>query len=225
MINPAAEIKNIWRICAVGPDSTLEIRGLWPKGIAGSKPPKIMHYSAAYYPSVEDRKYAFEAAALAMNAEGYNVYIVMNPLRADFPCRGAAKDVDIRYRDLLLIDLDRVGDTSCPANDSELQAAKTLADRIRTFLAERGWPAPFIVMSGNGYHLYYVLKEFENDQQSDQLIRQLLNNLADNFDNSIVGVDTSVFNAARITKVPGTLMRKGLESADRPYRRSHVCDE
>lgn len=225
MINPAAEIKNIWRICAVGPDSTLEIRGLWPKGIAGSKPPKIMHFSAADYPSVEDRKYAFEAAALAMNAEGYNVYIVMNPLRADFPCRGAAKDVDIRYRDLLLIDIDRVGDTSCPANDSELQAAKTLADRIRTFLAERGWPAPFIVMSGNGYHLYYVLKEFENDQQSDQLIRQLLNNLADNFDNSIVGIDTSVYNAARITKVPGTLMRKGLESADRPYRRSYVCDE
>lgn len=91
MINPTAEIKNIWRICAVGPDSTLEIRGLWPKGIAGSKPPKIMHFSAADYPSVEDRKYAFEAAALAMNAEGYNVYIVMNPLRADFPCRGLLK--------------------------------------------------------------------------------------------------------------------------------------
>lgn len=225
MINPAAEIKKMWRICAVGPDSALELRGIWPKGIAGGKPARFMHFNAVVYPSIEDRKLAFETAALSMNAEGYNVYIVMNPLRADFPCRGAAKDVDIRYRDLLLIDIDRVGDTSCPANETELQAAKTLADRIRTFLAERGWPAPFIVMSGNGYHLYYVLNGFENDQHSDELVRQLLNNLADNFDNSIVGVDTSVFNAARITKVPGTLMRKGLESADRPYRRSHVCDE
>lgn len=225
MNSPSAEIKNMWRICAVGPDSTLELRGLWPKGIAGGKPAKVMHFNAVDYPSVEDRKLAFETTALALNADGYNVYIVMNPLRSDFACRGAARDVDIRYRDLLLIDIDRVGDTSCPANDTELQAAKTLAGRIREFLAERGWPAPFLVMSGNGYHLYYVLNAFENDQQSDQLIRQLLNNLADNFDNSVVGIDTSVYNAARITKVPGTLMRKGLESADRPYRRSYVCDE
>ena len=225
MINPETEIKKMWRIFAVGAESTLELRSLWPKGVTGSKPPKALHFQPSEYPAIEDRKNAFEAAALSLNSAGYNVYTVMNPLRPEFACRGAAKDIDILYRDLLLIDIDRNGDTSSPANDAELVAAKALADQVKTFLAERGWPTPFVVMSGNGYHLYYVLCGFENDQQSDQLIRQLLNNLADNFDNSIVGIDTSVYNAARITKVPGTLMRKGLESADRPYRRSHVCDE
>ena len=225
MNSPETEIKKMWRICAVGPDSTLELRGLWPRGIPRSKPPRTIHFSPEDYPSVEDRKVSFETAAILMNEAGYNVYTVMNPLRSDFACRGAAKDADIRYRDLLLIDIDRVGDTSCPANETELQAAKTLADRVRKFLTERGWPSPFVVMSGNGYHLYYVLNRLENNEQSDQLIKQLLNNLSEIFDNGIVGIDTSVYNAGRITKIPGTLMRKGLESADRPYRRSHVCDE
>jgi hypothetical protein len=44
--------------------------------------------------------------------------------------------------------------------------------------------------------------------------------LADKFDNNIVKVDTSVFNASRITKVVGTIARKGIESEGRPYRKA-----
>ena len=80
-------------------------------------------------------------------------------------------------------------------------------------------------MSGNGYHLYYVLEALDNDKAATDLVKSVLNVLAAKFDNTTVSVDTSVYNAARITKVPGTIMRKGKESALRPYRMAEVCDE
>jgi len=52
-----------------------------------------------------------------------------------------------------------------------------------------------------------------------------LHDLASRFDNSVVGIDKAVFNASRITKVPGTVMRKGQETPERPYRVAEVCDE
>ena len=50
----------------------------------------------------------------------------------------------------------------------------------------------------------------------------LLKNLATEFDNDTVKIDTTVFNASRITKVVGTFARKGLESEGRPYRMARV---
>jgi hypothetical protein len=80
-------------------------------------------------------------------------------------------------------------------------------------------------MSGNGYHLYYVLSDVGNDSASAELVKSVLRELAAKFNNEIVSVDTSVHNAARITKVIGTLMRKGMPSESRPYRVAEVCDE
>ena len=125
----------------------------------------------------------------------------------------------------MLIDIDRVGDTSSPANQAELDAAKVLALEIREYLAERDWPKPIILMSANGYHLYYILEGIPNDLESASLVSRFLKNLANRFDNSLVEVDTVVYNASRITKVPGTIARKGMETEDRPYRMAEVCDE
>ncbi len=225
MMDPTIEIKKMWRIIAIGPDSVLELRALGPKGVQRDKPPKLVHFQSKDFPSVEACKEACEKTALALNDGGYNVYVVMNPIRADFADSHAVKDGDIRYRDLLLIDIDRVGDTSCPAADVELDAAKALADEIKSYLSEQQWPKPVTVMSGNGYHLYYVLGEVPNDGESTKLIRMTLQTLAKKFNNEIVGIDTTVYNAARITKVPGTIMRKGEETDERPYRRAYVCDE
>ncbi len=217
-----SEIKKIWLLLAFGEGSTLEIRALWPKGISGVKSPQIRHFKVTDFKSVDLCKIAFEVAALDLNEQGYNIYTVMNPIQKDFTGVGGAKDADILYRDLLLIDIDRSGNTSCPANQVELDAAKTLADHIRSFLSDRDWPEPIIVMSGNGYHLYYVVSEIPNDEKSDVLFCSTLKNLASKFNNNIVSVDTSVYNASRITKVPGTIMRKGDESFDRPYRMAVV---
>ncbi len=220
-----SEIQKMWRIFCAGSDSVFEMRALWPKGVAGTQMPVCKFYRASEYPSLEACKAAFERDALALNAKGFNIYTVMNPISSAVGGQKATKDVDILYRDLLLVDIDRTGDTSEPATAEELQAAKSLAIQIRLFMDSRGWPAPSVVMSGNGYHLYYVLEAVDNDKAATDLVKSVLNVLAAKFDNTTVSVDTSVYNAARITKVPGTIMRKGKESALRPYRMAEVCDE
>ncbi|MEI6318274.1 MAG: hypothetical protein WCS09_07160 [Pseudomonadota bacterium] len=225
MSDAASEIKKTWHIISVGDDSVLELRALWPKGVPENRPPQTKHFRRADYPNVDVLRSAFEDTALKLNRQGYNIYTVMNPIKPDFSGTGSAKDRDIRYRDLLLVDIDRVGDTSCPASRAELDAARVLAGQLQAHMSSRGWPAPIVVMSGNGYHLYYCLSDLDNDDQAAALVKTTLNNLATVFKSDVVGVDTTVYNASRITKVPGTIMRKGVESEDRPYRMAVVCDE
>ena len=216
------ELKKVWKLIAVGKDSVLEIRALWPKGVSNFQRHQVCHFNVKDFRSVDQCKVVFEEAVLTLNEQGYNLYTVMNPIRHDFVGPGGAKDADIRYRDLLLIDIDRSGNTAFPANQEELDASKMLAEQIRSYLNDRGWPEPIVVMSGNGYHLYYILGEIPNDSNAEALICTFLKSLAAKFNNSIVSVDTTVYNASRITKVPGTIMRKGDESIDRPYRMAVV---
>lgn len=218
------EIKNLWQIVGVGDESLLELRALWPSGLPNPKPPTTKHFYVPDYESKLECKEAFEATALKLNAIGYNIYIVMNPIRPTLT-NGNAKDADIEYRDLLLVDIDRAGDKKKPANQAELDAAEALALKIRSYMHEHRWQEPIVVMSGNGYHLYYILDGLDNNDESISLIQTTLNNLAFLFDNETVEIDTVVYNASRITKVPGTIARKGLETEDRPYRMARVCHD
>lgn len=132
------------------------------------------------------------------------------------------KDDDIECRRVLLVDIDRADATSDPANDAEIQAALDLADEVAAFLTSEGWEEPFRLMSGNGVHLYYQLDALPNNEVSKTRVQTLLQTLAAKFDNGVVCIDRSVINASRITKVPGTIARKGVESGDRPYRMARV---
>ena len=145
----------------------------------------------------------------------------MNPIREGF-VNGSAKDKDIEYRDLLLIDIDKVGHKGESSTDAELEAARLLSEHIADYLKSEGWDMPIRMMSGNGYHLYYVLNELPNDEANKTLVEGILNELAGKFNNTIVAVDTVVFNASRITKVPGTIARKGENTAQRPHRMAVV---
>ena len=218
------EIQKMWQIFAVSKDSVLELRALWPKGIGENRGPLFRHFIAANYESKSKMKEAVQTAALDLNSQGFNVYIVMNPIRSDFTGPGCAKDTDIIYRDLLLIDIDRLGDTSQPANQVELDEAEALATVVELSMSEQGWAEPIKMMSGNGFHLYFVLEDVPNDEESTALIRDTLHNLAEQFNTETMGIDTTVSNASRITKVPGSIMRKGIETADRPYRMARVVE-
>jgi hypothetical protein len=219
------EVQKMWRIFYADSNSIFELRALWPKGVPSTKKPIYKYYRTSEYPSLDACKNAFELDALALNAKGFNIYTVMNPISSSVGGEGATKDADIRYRDLLLVDIDRTGETSEPATDSEVAAAKALAIKVRLYMASRGWPAPHVMMSGNGYHLYYLLEDVCNDKASTDLVKSVLNELSSKFNNAAVSIDTSVYNAARITKVPGTIMRKGMSSDNRPYRMAEVCDD
>ncbi|MDR1650121.1 MAG: hypothetical protein LBR71_07650, partial [Synergistaceae bacterium] len=105
------------------------------------------------------------------------------------------------------------------ATKEELRAAKRKAICVAKFLSSRGWDSPIAAMSGNGYHLLYRT-ELPNDQPGAGLVKKLLASLSLLFDDEEVKVDTSVFNASRICKVYGTVVRKGDDTPERPHRRS-----
>lgn len=209
-LNQSEEIKNLWRIKAVDPESIVELRAIKGREIITKL------FNGRNYESVDELRLAIEHEALGLNAQGFNIYIVMNPINDSFTGHSAS-DKDIAYRDLLLIDIDR-HDTKNPANEVELEAAKFIAGKIIDYLSNGGWDDPIKVMSGNGYHLYYILDNVANSEENKIAIKDFLKGLATKFDNNIVKVDTCVFNASRITKVVGTIARKGEESAERPYR-------
>jgi len=76
-------------------------------------------------------------------------------------------------------------------------------------------------MSGNGcYALYRV--DMPNDQASTALLKDVLGTLAARFNTDAAHIDATVYNAARIIGLVGTLKVKGDETPERPHRRSHV---
>ena len=212
------EIRRTWELVQIDSAILLELRAFH---YSEKKRTVVKHFWAKDYASVEALKTAFENLALSLNAEGFNIYILLNPLRSDF-CGFAAKDSDIQSRELLLIDIDRIGDKTNPATAEEISKAMELAESLLTALALGGWPKPLKMLSGNGVHLYYRLDEIENTERTRDLIKITLIGLARRFDTPEVGIDKAVYNASRITKVPGTIMRKGEASANRPYRMARV---
>lgn len=174
------------------------------------------------YPNPHEMQEAFYSYAMNLNQQGYNCYTTMNPIRSGFRAprgKGTTKD-GIAKRTKVMVDLDRRSAESKkhPATDAELKRANELIERIADHVVELGWPRPFKVMSGNGYHLYVALEELENDDESELLIKEMLETLAELFNTEEFEIDTVVFDANRITKIIGTVARKGKETPGRPYR-------
>lgn len=217
MIQPFNEIKNTWRVISSSQISVLEMRAISPSCIQPQLPSVIKHFRPSGFSSEEAMRSAFENEALRLNAIGYNMYVVMNPIRPDFD-GVAAKDSDISHREVMLIDIDRAHDTKNPATDEEVEQARRVGDAIVEFLSGCGLVKPIRVMSGNGHHLYYPLKNVANNEEAKDVIKTTLTCLNEIFGDEAIKIDTNVFNASRITKILGTVARKGAASADRPYR-------
>ena len=208
------EIANVWRL--IDPQSpVIELRAI------AEERTRSMLFPLRDYATKESRQEEVERVAQRLNEGGMNIYVVMNTIREDFHS-GSAKDTDIEHRDWLLIDIDRAESAKCPATDEEINAAVELGDRVGGFMTRKGWEKPLRIMSGNGCHLYYRLNALRNDDQSKVLLKSLISGLGDKFDNNVVKIDRSVFNASRITKVVGTKAFKGQSSKDRPYREARL---
>ena len=121
---------------------------------------------------------------------------------------GRYKKSDYRGRQLLLVDCDpkRKADTS--STEAQKAAALSQVRTIREFLRNLGFPDPILADSGNGYHLLYAIAE-PNDEGTETLIRNFLAGLAAKFSNDESHVDAGNFEANRITKLYGTVARKG----------------
>jgi hypothetical protein len=98
-------------------------------------------------------------------------------------------------------------------------------DAIRQYLTEEcGWPEPLAeTMSGNGGALLYDI-DLPNDAAATDLVQRVLAALDALFSDERVTVDAGNYNAARLTKVVGSVAAKGDhfpghgDEAARPYR-------
>lgn len=172
-------------------------------------------------------------AAIGYNRKAHGVYITPNPVNPALLARAVNRvqewsetttaDSDITRRVWLLIDADPKRPSNISSSDDEHEAALEMVRRIRNWLAGLGWPEPVLADSGNGGHLLYRI-DLPNDQDSTTLIQQCLQALSAMWDDETVTIDTTVFNAARIWKLYGTVAGKGDHTPDRPHRQSRIIE-
>ena len=182
--------------------------------------------ASGYFDNIED-------AARAVQAwDGRaNIYCTLNPVnpalhararnRIDLHATTATADEDVLGREWLFFDIDSVRPSGISSTEDELAAAQDVLARLTAFLASKGWPDPIACVSGNGCYALYPVA-LPNDATTTDLVKRVLQALADRFDTDAAHIDTTVSNPARIIALVGTLKMKGDATADRPHRRSYV---
>lgn len=191
-------------LCATMP---LEIRALGPQGM------EVRRFDD-YPPAAKWAEQAGETAKA--------VYVVMNPFDPTKIRGSAADDQAVTARRWLLIDVDPSRPVDANSSREELEIATGTARVVEEYLSENGFPAPIRALSGNGAHLLYRM-DLPNDPEAAALVGGVLKYLSTEFSiEGKVSVDTTVGNASRITKLYGTPVRKGPETATRPHRRSKL---
>lgn len=146
-------------------------------------------------------------------------YFMLNPIHKDAPV--PAKDTDVLWRNWLLLDFDPVRETKISSTDKEKAEARALCRTVYKFLDQRGWPEPIVADSGNGFHALYHIS-LPNTTVERDLVKNVTLALSKKFDTEMTKIDRSTYNASRLTKVYGTLARKGPSSALRPHRPSKL---
>ncbi len=213
------ELHRIWDVIPIEEQGWIHLRAIHYL----SKHIRVINLSAQQFECPSERKKAFAKSAFELNDAGYNIYTCFNPIKEDLALglHDGVLDKHIARRTRVLIDLDRAGEAKDPADEQELRSAFATCSEIEEFISQTFLVDPFKVMSGNGYHLYLPI-DLPNDESSAKQCKQLLRSLHHRFSTDRIQVDIKVHNASRITKVPGTIARKGTESRSRPYRMARV---
>lgn len=163
----------------------------------------------------------------------YNVFMSLNEIIQDVSARSAnhlkewaketLKDEEVVRRRWILVDLDPVRPAGVSSTDEELEYAEELSETVKSYLSDYGFSEPVSALSGNGYHLLYPI-DLPNDRDSAELIKKFLMALDVKLSTEKVKVDKTTYNAARITKLYGTMACKGDNTEERPHRRSMIID-
>jgi hypothetical protein len=182
---------------------------------------------SGYFDSDHLDELAREALKWTGKAEG--CYVTINPVVPDLLARAANRvvkrakhtttDAEIARRVGLVFDADPKRPAGVSATDTEKALAWERINRLVAELTRRGWPAPVIADSGNGYHARYCI-----DLPADDggIIERVLKGASARFSDERVTIDTSLSNSSRIIKLYGTMARKGDPTDDRPHRGSKV---
>ena len=220
-----------WLRLFVAPDQVTELRCL-PR----DPNPDRLKVAGGYFDGAHLPDMAREAWHYSRTGQ-YAVYFTPNPLRPDLlqrrpnramvgkPDRGFAHDADVVGRRWFFVDVDPVrpdANKDDSASEIEKAAAWEVAQRMRDELRSTcGWDEPSVVVdSGNGWHLYWPVHEFDAANPQSDAAHRLLQALAHLCDTDAAKIDVRVGNPARIMKVPGTMSNKGVSTSERPHR---VC--
>ena len=166
----------------------------------------------------------------------YNIYFRLNELKDAVKgklqynrlIRGAkgATDTDIKHRDWLFLDFDPIregGVKDIAATDEEMEKSHIVAVKCYKYLKGLGFPEPVVCKSGNGWHILYKLdKVQEKEGETANVLKNFLSYLSLQFTSEYVDVDLKNTNASRLTKLYGTVSRKGGDIPERPHRKSEI---
>jgi hypothetical protein len=176
---------------------------------------------------------AMAKTAARLDGRHPGIYFTANPVKPALLARASNRvvehaelttgDHDVARRRWLPIDLDPVRPAGVSATEVEHQAAIAKAREVAAFLSEQRWPTPVLADSGNGAYVL-VRVDLPNDEGSRELLHRCLEALAFRFDDQAVHVDGTMFNAARIIRVPGTRNAKGDSTPTRPHRTARLLD-
>ncbi|MBM4274369.1 MAG: DUF3987 domain-containing protein [Deltaproteobacteria bacterium] len=211
----------VFEMCVIGPKPP---NCEWWEGFAGGRKPIV----AGWFRDHE------KAAELATRVWATGVYITLNPANGGLLSRanerllagvGRTQDGEIEWIRNLLIDLDPIRPAGISSTDTEHAAALEMAQIIQADLTAEGWPNPLLGDSGNGAHLVFPL-DLANTPESIALVKAGLVALAQRYADELkrrnLEIDQAVFNPARLTKLYGTMVRKGDNTQDRPHRLARI---
>lgn len=189
--------------------------------------------------------------ALSLSREAAGVYFIPNPVNASLLARrpndvsnvykdrpALTRDADILERRFILIDIDprrhvpdeATGlppDESGPSHELEMDFAKTLAfEFVKPLLASFGFAAPVVMCSGNGIHMIYRLSEPIPGTMPEIVdpLASLLKVIGERLNCYGATIDAHTYNACRMLKVPGTVVRRGSATPNRPHRTAEIIE-
>jgi hypothetical protein len=214
-----------FELCAIGPKKSKS--SLW-EGFAGGGKGIV----AGWF---NDKP---KAAALAGNLDSVGavgIYVTLNPCSDALLARAnnrlkagvsRTRDEEVMRLRWLLVDGDLDGPSGISTTDREHGLILEHMAWVKAQLSLRGWPDPIVADSGNGGHLLYRLPGMENNQKNVQILQNVLRALSSLFsadnDGVRIKIDEKVFNPSRISKLYGTMARKGDPTEERPHRLSKV---
>lgn len=176
---------------------------------------------------------ALADAAMALPATCSAVYVTLNRINPELIARRSNRvvicgqagkdettaDSNVIRRTNLLIDIDPRRASGISSTDEKHAAAIAKAHVVADALSAEGAGRFLIADSGNGAHVYFKRDTPHDDGGSTA---RALKALAARFDDDACQIDTAVFNPARLTKLIGTVARKGDNLPFFPHRLSRI---
>jgi archaellum biogenesis ATPase FlaH len=161
------------------------------------------------------------------NGRAQAVYVSLNPCEPSMlakannsfkPGEGKPSDKNIICYRHFYIDVDPVRPSGTCSTDQRHSEALEATERIKTYLICKGWPEPSIQGdTGNGGNLIYRVSLPANED-TKKVFQNCLKALNERFATKTLKIDSSVCDPSRITRVLGTMNRKGDEVPEQRIR-------